>query len=277
VLQTDPRPGAVAANVNALVRGLVAQPADLTLTPELSATGYDLGDAVHDLAVPCSPGSALPLPGGEPLVDLSGLLVIGLVERDRDGVPYNTAAVLDRGMVRFVHRKVYLPTYGMFDEARFFGRGRSIRGFEAGAGWRAGVLVCEDFWHPGLVYVLAAAGIDVLLVQAAAPARGVGGDRGIGSAVVWERMARATAEVYGIYVAIANRVGVEGGVTFAGGSLVVGPDGAVRARAGADGPARLDVELREADLFAARRPFAHIRDDEPGLVREALANLARGT
>jgi predicted amidohydrolase len=63
---------------------------------------------------------------------------------------------------------------------------------------------------PGLVYVLASRGIDVLLVQAAAPGRGVwtGGEHGaFASADIWERMARTTAQLYGIYVVLVNRVG----------------------------------------------------------------------
>lgn len=262
-------PGANLARIAA-----AAGDADVVLTPELSLTGYDVGDAAHRLGVPLRLGE--PLPHGA--CETSAALVLGLIERAPDGRPYNTAALVQDGRVRFCHRKLYLPTYGMFDEARFFARGDEIRPVDIG-GWRAGILVCEDFWHPGVVYALAAAGIELLLVQAAGPGRGVweGGahDAAFASNAAWERIARTTAQLYGIYVALANRTGVEGAVTFAGGSLIVGPDGDVLARAGAE-PARLEAELRRADLQSARRPYSHARDDDPRLVRRALDRLAPG-
>ncbi|HSJ08590.1 MAG TPA: nitrilase-related carbon-nitrogen hydrolase, partial [Longimicrobiales bacterium] len=204
-----------------------------------------------------------------------GLVVAGAIERAPGG-PFNTAIAASGGQPVFTHRKLYLPTYGMFDEGRFFGRGATLDTFEPVPGWSAGILICEDFWHPGLAYVLASRGIDLLIVQAAAPGRGVwdGGESGaFASADVWERMARTTAQVFGIYVALANRVGVEGGVTFAGGSLIAGPDGAVIARAPDHGPALLRAECTRDAIDAARRPYAHARDDDPRLV---IRELERG-
>ncbi|MBR9988764.1 MAG: hypothetical protein KFH98_03355, partial [Gemmatimonadetes bacterium] len=127
---------------------------------------------------------------------------------------------------------------------------------------------------------MARRGIDALLVQAAAPGRGARDDSGDGrfaSADVWERIARTTAQLYGIYVALCNRSGVEGAVTFAGGSLVAGPDGSILARAGDRGEEVLSVELTRGALRAARRPYSHERDDDPGLVmRELARGLAEG-
>ena len=243
---------------------------DLLLTPELALTGYDVGDAVHRLAVPLTMDAPLPYAASSH----EAALVLGMIEQGRDGIPYNSAAVVADGAVRFRHRKLYLPTYGMFDEARYFGRGTELETFEL-RGWRFGLLVCEDFWHPGLIYALAAAGIDVLLVCSAAPGRGVweGGDDGMfASTGVWHRIARASAQMYGIYVALANRVGVEGAATFAGSSVIVGPDGAVLATADHE-PALLSVTLNRADLLAARRPYSHARDDDPRIVERALARL----
>lgn len=262
-----------AANAREIAAVAHAADADLMLTPELSLTGYGVADSVHGLARAAAPGQRLD--GPAELDDLPGQVVVGLIERAAGG-PFNSAAVLESGTVVFRHRKVYLPTYGMFDEGRWFGRGAALDTWSPAPGWRAGVLVCEDFWHPGLAYVLASRGIDLLLVQAAAPGRGVidGGEHGaFASADVWERIARTTAQLYGIHVAYANRVGVEGGITFAGGSLIVGPDGAVLARAGDVGTATLGVELTSAARDAARRPYAHARDDDAGLV---MRELARG-
>jgi len=254
-----------AARVTALARDAAA---DVLLTPELSLTGYDVGDAVHHLAAPLDATAAL-------LRDAPGTVVAGAIEQAHGG-PFNAALAVRDGAVLFRHRKIYLPTYGMFDEARFFGRGARLDTWSPAPGWSAGLLVCEDFWHPGLVYALAARGIDLLLVQAAAPGRGVveGGAHGaFASADVWERMARTTAQLYGIYVALANRTGIEGGVTFSGGSVIAAPDGALLALAGDHGENVLHAELSKQAIARARRPYAHARDDDPRLV---IAELQRG-
>jgi predicted amidohydrolase len=248
--------------------------ADIVLTPELSLTGYDVGDAVHHLAREVGAGRSF----GEPrLREVPGYIVAGCIEAAPRG-PFNTAVVLHGGRIHFSHRKLYLPTYGMFDESRWFGRGSSLDVWTSPHGWRIGIVVCEDFWHPGLIYALASRGIDALLVQAAAPGRGAweGGSHGrFASADVWERIARTTAELYGIYVALCNRTGVEGAVTFAGGSLVAGPDGGVLARAGDRGEEVLSVELSRAALQRSHRPYAHARDDDARLVmRELRRGLA---
>jgi predicted amidohydrolase len=268
VAQTAPALRAPDRNARTLADLAHRADPDLLLTPELSLTGYDVGDAVHHLARGCDDVAAA-------LDGVPGQIVAGMIESGAGG-PYNTAVVIGPGGVRFRHRKIYLPTYGMFDEGRWFGRGAVLETWSAAPGWTAGILVCEDFWHPGLVYVLASRGVDLLLVPAAAPGRGVweGGSTGrFASADVWERMARVTAQVYGIYVALANRTGVEGGVTFAGGSLVAGPDGGVLARAGDSEEDLLEVALSRTELERARRPYAHARDDECELV---MRELARG-
>jgi len=275
VLQTAPvlrDPSANAQRIGALS---LAAAADLVLTPELSLTGYDLGDAVHTLAAPCSPGDR---PDALRNLAGTGSLLVGMPEAAHGG-PFNAAVVVKAGQIVFRHRKIYLPTYGMFDEMRWFGRGARLETFQPMPGWRAGVLICEDFWHPGLSYVLASRRIDILLVMAAAPGRGVweGGEHGaFASADVWERMVRTTAQVYGIYVALANRTGVEGGVTFAGGSVIAAPDGTILARAGDGGEAVLAVEVTRAAVDAARRPYSHARDDDPTLVQRELARDASG-
>lgn len=270
--QFAPRLRARVQNLEHMVRGAVG--ADLLLTPELSLTGYDVGDAAHHLALPLEPGEPFPLDGAH----TDSAVVIGMIERGRDGVPYNSSTLVRRGRVLHRHRKIYLPTYGMFDEARFFGSSDVLEPFDLD-GWRIGMLVCEDFWHPGLVYVLATAGIDVLLVQAAGPGRGVwdAEDDAVPFTNMesWTDIARTTAMLYGIYVALANRSGVEGAVTFGGSSIIVAPDGSVLARAGVD-DARIEAVLQRADLLAARRPGAHIRDEDPRIVRRALDRLTPG-
>lgn len=280
VFQFAPRLRAAEANLKRIGEAVASADADVVLTPELSVTGYDLGDDAATLATPLVMDGPLPCLSAaehDPLKSSTAHSVLGLVEKGAGGTPYNAAVVCQRGAIRFKHRKLYLPTYGMFDEARFFGRGASLDCFDVSSHWRLGILICEDFWHPGLAYVLASAGIHALLVLAAAPGRGVweGGEDGgmFASASAWERIARVTAQLYGIYVALANRTGIEGGVTFAGGSLIVGPDGALLARAGELQETTLAAELSQAEIERARRPYAHARDDDPRLVGRELRRL----
>ena len=265
VLQFAPELRKEDANLRTLKAMLDGAPADLALTPELSLTGYDLRDAVFQHARNSWPELTSTTP-----------LLLGAVGASNAGIPFNVALLADHAGARVVHRKVYLPTYGMFDEARYFGRGDTVRAFDI-KGWRIGVLICEDFWHPALAYLLAMQGIHVLLVMAAAPGRGAltGGEEGAfyASSDSWERIARTTAQLYGIYVAVCNRVGVEGGVTFAGESLVVGPDAQVLARAGVE-PQRLDVAFALDEVTRARRPYAHLRDDDTRLVVAELQRIA---
>jgi NAD+ synthase (glutamine-hydrolysing) len=272
LFQHASRPGDLRGNIERVAAAARSAAADILLTPELSLTGYDVRDAAVDLALPLHHPN---LPALAPFGDVPGTLVTGLIEAADDGSIYNVAVALRQGAIAHVHRKIYPPTYGMFDEMRYFARGRRVEAVVID-GWRCGILICEDFWHPGLIYALSAARIDVLLVLAAGPGRGVwhGGEHGdFASADTWERIARSTAQLYGIYVALANRAGVEGAVTFAGGSVVVAPDGGVLARGTSHDEMTLEATLSRAELHRVRRPAWHGRDDEPELVAREIRRL----
>jgi predicted amidohydrolase len=266
LLQFPPVLGSEAANLKAMRDLLQDAATDLAVTPELSLTGYDLRDAAPDAAGSAQRSLDLPVPA-----------LAGAVDTASGGLAYNVAILAQSGSTEIVHRKIYLPTYGMFDEGRYFARGDRVTPFELN-GWRIGVLICEDFWHPALTYLLAMQGVHALVVMAAAPGRGAihGGEEGgfFASSDSWERIARATAQLYGIYVAVCNRTGVEGGITFAGESLVVAPDSTVIARAGVE-TERLDVVLERDRLIRARRPYAHLRDDDTRLVAAELERISK--
>jgi predicted amidohydrolase len=278
VYQFAPRLRDVADNIARIGRTARQAAVDLLITPELSLTGYDLRDDVHAIAQPLAIGNRADRIWTSNAHGLSDqCVVVGAVERSDTTVPYNSAVLIERGTITHLQRKVYLPTYGMFDEGRYFGHGDRMVPFVI-KGWRFGMLICEDFWHPMLAYLHAVQGVHALLVMAAAPGRGAwdGGEENafFASSDSWERIARAYAQLYGVYVIVCNRCGVEGGVTFAGESLIVGPDSSVIARAGID-EELLRVELTLAAIQAARTPYAHVRDEDALLAIRELQRITR--
>jgi len=280
VHQTAPILGEVAENEREIRRRIEGSSgADLLVFPELSLTGYTLRSRVQRLAFPLGEEAPLTLPQSTPPVAL------GLPERGRDELVYNTALIQHKNRILAKHRKVYLPTYGLFDEARYFGRGRDAPPVVTlPSGWRVGLLVCEDFWHPSLLYLLAMQGAEVVLVLSAAPGRGdptarpkdEGPLRLFSSPDTWTLLARTAAVQYGVYIVLANRGGVEEGLTFAGGSTVVDPSGCVLAEAPHGDAAVLEVCLSRQALRGARTPYAHLRDEDPEYLSRALASLLGG-
>jgi predicted amidohydrolase len=254
-----------------------ARQADVVVFPELSLTGYGLGGRVREMGVALAPDA--PVPEALTAVASAGpAALLGLVEEAGDTRLYNASVMVRDGMVVHRDRKRYLPTYGMFDEGRHFAPGREPPGLvDLPGGWRAGVLICEDFWHPSLSWLVAMQGADLLVVMSAAPGRGGSDPDGTGfdSMERWTLLCRATAVQYGLFVALVNRVGCEGGITFGGGSLLVDPEGEVQARSGGLAPERLDLTLDPEKLVRARRPFFHGRDEDPALLLRGIRALLR--
>jgi predicted amidohydrolase len=161
---------------------------------------------------------------------------------------YVSAAYFQRGEALHVHRKVYLPTYGMFDEERYLSRGNRVQTFPASAG-RVGMLVCEDLWHPSTVYIAAMDGMDLLIAPASSPGRGVSGDE-LDTETTYRALLSAYAQLFQCYVVFVNRVGYEDGVCFWGGSRVIDPFGRTVASAPRFEPA---LVMANIDLDAVRR------------------------
>ncbi len=198
-----------------------ARGADLIVFPELSLTGYFLKDMVSTVAL------RLDAPEMQRLGELSrGVeLVVGLVEESEDFRFFNSSLYFRDGELRHAHRKVYLPTYGLFDEARYLARGDRIRCFSSGLG-RTAVLICEDLWHPSTVYIAALDGALAVICPSSSPLRGIhDGCERDDNAAYWELLNAMYAQTFGLYVVYANRVGFEDGVGFWGGSEIVAPDG----------------------------------------------------
>ncbi|HEY8832371.1 MAG TPA: NAD+ synthase, partial [Gemmatimonadaceae bacterium] len=174
---------------------------------------------------------------------------------------YNSALYVTLGggtgepVIRHVHRKLFLPTYGMFDEERFVDRGFEVRAFDTAWG-RAAMLICEDAWHSLTGTVAALDGATMIFILSASPARGVWPREDEGQVPAnlkrWERLARDIAEEQGVFVALVNLVGTEGGKTFSGGSIIAGPYGDVRAKAPLWDETIMTITLDPQDLTRAR-------------------------
>ena len=217
-------------------------------------------------------------PGWEPLLEASRAvdLVIGAVLRGDDFRYYNAVLYLSGGEVRHVHRKVYLPTYGMFDEQRYFAPGDRVRAFSAGQ-FSTGLLVCEDMWHMSSTYLLFVQGVHLLICASSSPGRGVlatAGDDAPGTAASWGDLCRTVAEFNVCYVAYCNRVGFEDGIHFWGRSAILAPNGQVVAQGGGEEELVFgDIDLREVDRQRLATPL--LRDEKVEFTLRELERITR--
>ena len=193
--QLFPRLGDVQANLQLHLQ-MIAEArdhhSDLVLFPELSMSGYQLKDIVPDVALQAHS------PEWSQLLDASrGLSVgFGFVEESKDHRFFNSYAYLENGKVAHVHRKVYLPTYGLFEEGRLYASGEQIRAFDTALG-RSGVVLCEDVWHPSMLYVLSMDRAEIIIAAAASPIRGADvGEEG-SNIDVWNTALKMYSQLFG--------------------------------------------------------------------------------
>jgi predicted amidohydrolase len=254
----------------ALAKEAQASGADLLIFPELSLTGYVLQDLVPVVAH----RPVIDDPLFRPLLEASRKidLQVGFVHEDNRNRFFIASAYLSKGEVVHIHHKVYLPTYGLFDEGRFFAWGDAVRAFDTRFG-RAGMLICEDFWHASPPYLLWLDGADLFLFASASPGRGIGGGPQLESARWVEHINRAYASLFTSFVAHTNRVGYEDGLHFWGGATVFDPDGEMLAQGPYNEEALLHVELDLNQLHRTRSRLPLLRDERTGLVSRELGRI----
>jgi predicted amidohydrolase len=270
------RLGDVPANLEkhlALADQSAAAGADLVVFPELSLTGYVLQDLTPAVAHTTSPDD----PAFKPLLEASQRLdiMVGFVEEDRRSRFYIAAAYLSQGQVLHVHHKVYLPTYGLFDEGRFFAWGDAVRAFDTRFG-RLGMLICEDFWHASPPYLLWQDGADLLLFHSASPGRGLSSEPQLESARWVEHINRAYASLFTVFVAHTNRVGYEDGLHFWGGSTVFDPNGELIVKAPYQEEALTLTEIDLHQLHRTRARLPLLRDERTALVMREMTRILGG-
>ena len=240
---------------------------DMVVFPELSLTGYSLGQVTEDVsleAVDEEIAGRLGRAGGEMGV------VVGFAEAGRLHT-YNSAAYIHGGVLTHVHRKLYLPTYGLFEERKHFSPGQAMRAFETGVG-RMAILICNDVWQPALPFLAVQDGARVLIVPSNSST-----NRFPGSADMqreWRDIDRFYARMLQSYVVFVNRIGSEGELEFWGGSHVVDPWGEIVAEAPLNEPAVMTVEIDLAKVRRRRREMPLVKEARLALLNREIERLA---
>jgi len=250
--------------------------AGLVVFPELGLTGYQLQDLAAEVAMRADDPRLLGL-----AAETAGMsAVVSFVEESSDHRLFISAALMEDGEVRFVHRKLFLPTYGLFDERRFFAAGDRLRAVDSRLGVRLGLAVCEDFWHLAVPETLALDGAQILINVSSSPGRDLAAlhEVGLGTAASWRNLMRTYAQLTTSFVIFCNRVGVDETISFWGGSEVIAPSGDAIFTAPLfdEGLHFVDIELGEVRRERIGLPL--LRDERPELhLRELRRILAERT
>jgi NAD+ synthase (glutamine-hydrolysing) len=274
IAQTAPRLGLVEENLarhHELIDEARRGGANLVVFPELGLTGYLLQDLAADVAMSASDPRLAAL--AEAARGLSA--VVSFVEESPDHRLFIAAALLEDGVVRHVHRKLFPPTYGLFDERRFFAAGDQLRAVPSGLGVPLGIGICEDFWHLAVPQILALDGAQVLVNVSSSPGRdlALANEVGLGTATSWRTLMRAYAQLTTSIVVFCNRVGVEESITFWGGSEVIGPGGEVLLSAPLWDEGLFTVDVAPADVRRQRIALPLLREERPELHLRELERI----
>ena len=244
--------------------------AQLIIFPELSLTGYCLQDLTPIVAHKPDKDDLI----FKPLLEASQKIdmVVGFVDEDIRHRFFIASAYLSGGQVVHVHHKVYLPTYGLFDEGRFFDWGDEVRAFDTRFG-RVGILICEDFWHASPPYLLWLDGADIFLLTSASPGRGLTKQPALESARWVEDINRAYASLFTSYVVHSNRVGFEDGLNFWGGSTICDPNGDFIIKGPYHQETLLfaEIDLNQLNRTRARLPL--LRDERTALMLHEMRRI----
>ncbi|HXG25953.1 MAG TPA: nitrilase-related carbon-nitrogen hydrolase, partial [Candidatus Binatia bacterium] len=275
--QVAPRLGELEANLErhrSIIRAARADGANLVVFPELGLTGYLLQDLAAEVAIRLDDPRLAALAGE---TAGGGAAIVSFVEESGDHRLFIAAALLEDGELRHVHRKVFLPTYGQFDERRFFAAGDTIRATPSGlgGGLGVGIAVCEDFWHLGTPLLLALDGAQVLINVSSSPGRDLAArnEVGLGTATSWRTLMRTYAQLTTSFVVFVNRVGVDESMTFWGGSEVISPSGdALYSAPFFDDDVYL-VDLNLEDVRRERIALPLLRDERLELEARELSRI----
>ena len=272
--QIAPRLGALDENLarhHQLLGEARDQGAGLVVFPELGLTGYLLQDLAGEVAMRLDDRRLVELAAAT-----QGLsAVISFVEESSDHRLFISAGLFEDGELRHVHRKLFLPTYGLFDERRFFAAGDALRAVSSRLGAGIGIGVCEDFWHLTVPQLLALDGAQILINVSSSPGSDLAATNevGLGTATSWRTLMRTYAQLTTSFVVFCNRVGVEESISFWGGSEVIAPTGQALFSAPLYDEGLYTVDISLADIRRERIGLPLLRDERPELQIRELGRI----
>ena len=274
IAQIAPRLGDLEENLtrhHELLGTARSEGADLVVFPELGLTGYLLQDLAGEVAMRLDDPRLAELAAATR--DLS--VVASFVEESADHRLFISAGLFEDGELRHLHRKLFLPTYGLFDERRFFAAGDALRAVDSRLGAGIGIAVCEDFWHLAVPQLLALDGAQILINVSSSPGRDLAATNevGLGTATSWRTLMRTYAQLTTSFVIFCNRVGVEESISFWGGSEVISPSGEVLFGAPLYDEGLFTVDISLGDIRRERIVLPLLRDERPELQIRELGRI----
>jgi predicted amidohydrolase len=254
-----------------LIREARSKGADLVVFPELGLTGYQLQDLAAEVSIRLDDPRLADLAAATE--DLS--VIVSFVEESADHRLFIAAALLEDGQICHVHRKLFLPTYGLFDERRFFAPGDILRAVPSRLGIGMGIAICEDFWHLTVPQILALDGAQILVNVSSSPGRDLAATNevGLGTANSWRTLMRTYAQLTTTFVVFCNRVGVDESISFWGGSEVIGPSGAAVLTAPLYDEGLFLTDIATADIRRERVALPLLRDERPEFQVRELSRI----
>lgn len=258
------------ARAREVVVGCRADACDVVVFPELFLAGPKVGGSDEDLSMESTDPRLLSLAeAGGPTAS-----VVGFVQSGRRDNLFDSAAYLVDGRVAHVHQKLYLVTYDIFEEGKYFTAGSSMRAFDTAQG-RMAIMVCNDAWQPPLAFVAVQDGAQVLLISANSGDSSF--DAVLDTRSSWEQITRFYASIFQCYVVFVNRVGHEGPLRFWGGSHVVDPWGHVIAQAPLYDETVMTVDIDRSLVRRRRRQVPFLKESRLDLLTKELTRLMRET
>jgi predicted amidohydrolase len=254
-----------------LIKEARSKGADLVVFPELGLTGYQLQDLAAEVSLRLDDVRLADLAAA--CAEMS--VIVSFVEESADHRLFIAAALLEDGEIRHVHRKLFLPTYGLFDERRFFAHGDILRAVSSRLGVGMGIAICEDFWHLPVPQLLALDGAQILVNVSSSPGRDLAATNevGLGTATSWRTLMRTYAQLTTTFVIFCNRVGVDESISFWGGSEIIGPTGAAILSAPLYDEGLFIADIATADIRRERISLPLLRDERPEFQVRELSRI----
>ena len=227
---------------------------DLLIFPELHLTGYTMRDEVSHLAEP------IPGPSTRKVETIAREhrvhVIFGMPEESEvKGVIHNTAVFVGPKGLIGKYRKIHLPTHSVFEERRYYRPGQEASVFRTDIGI-IGLNICYDLYFPELTRLQALQGAELVVCISASPGL---------RRRFFEGFCLSRAMENAVYLAYVNRVGIEEGLQFWGGSRVIAPNGSVLAQCKYDVEEFQICKVDLGEVSRARAFIPTIKDLEPGL------------